>query len=169
MHDQGGLADRSDLIVRCAERVDPPLPGGREHGRERFLETGTDAGLVADLGQLIGDQIPGVGEIVQHPAHTVQRRLISPCRVERLGDVERNTDTAHQHQTIEAVWVINGEPQGDGAAETVAHQRDPLQSESIEESQQLVDPGLQSVANTHGPLGETETGHIGCVAVEPVG
>ena len=49
-------------------------------------------------------------------------RLVAPDGVEALGDREAHAHAAHQHQLVHTVGVLDGDPQGEPAAEAVADQ-----------------------------------------------
>src|SRR6218665_332388 len=61
VHDQRLVRQRADGRLGAGHRIDPALARRREHGGERCLETGPDAGPVAQLRQFVGDQRASVG------------------------------------------------------------------------------------------------------------
>src|SRR3990167_7359683 len=62
MHHQGRVGQRADRPLVAAQRLDPALARGREHGGEGFLEARADAGMVTQFGQVVTDQAAIAGE-----------------------------------------------------------------------------------------------------------
>ena len=129
LDDQGVVGHRADRLVVAGQGVDPALARGREHGGEGLLEAGAHAGLVAQLGQLVGDQRAVEGEDVEQAAHVGDRGRVAPGGVEAVGDGERGADRAHQHQLVDPLGVADGQRQGERAAERVAEEVHPLEPE----------------------------------------
>ena len=99
--------------------VDPALSRRGEHGG-KILETGPDAGAVAQLREFVVHQFAAEGENVEQLAHVVERGLVAPDGVKTRRDPEGHADAAHQHQTLDPLGMADRQRQGDGAAEGIA-------------------------------------------------
>ena len=65
MNDQRLVPDRPDVRFGARHGINPTLTRCWKHGRERFLKTGTDAGLVTQLGQFVVNQATVEGKDVE--------------------------------------------------------------------------------------------------------
>ena len=77
--------------------------------------------------------------------HVLERALEAPDVVQALGDLEVDAHAAHQHQLVDPVRVLGGDPQRDAAAEAVADQVRLLDAQGVHHAEGLVGPGVQAV------------------------
>ena len=138
MDDEGLLAQRGNVLIGGHHRVNPALSWCGEHCRVGLVETGSNAGPVPDLSKLVGDELPGEGEVVHDSAHRRDRGLVPPDCLEPLGDREGHAHGSHQGQPVHPFGVLARDVQGDGAAEAVAHQTGPFDPQGVQEPDQLV-------------------------------
>ncbi len=160
MDDQGFVGQGADIGLVAGQIVDSVLPWRREHRGERLLEARADAGLVAQLGQLVVDQGAVVGEQIEQPAHVGQRRRVAPRHFQPLGDRKGHADAAHQHQPAHALGVTDGQCQRQPAAERVADDVGLLDAEGVEHADGMLDPARLAVLSIGRTFAVAEAEHV---------
>ncbi|MPN51370.1 hypothetical protein SDC9_199013 [bioreactor metagenome] len=100
---------RTQIGLVTGQCIHPALAGRGKHGREGLLEPRLDAGLVAQPRQFVIDQPSVEGKDVEQGTHVFQRGLVTPDRLQPLGDGESQACTPHQHDATQALRMADGQ------------------------------------------------------------
>ena len=138
--------------------VHPALPRLGEHGRPRIAHRRAEAGLVAQLDQLVGDQPAVVREQADDLAHLGHPGGVAPHGVQPGGQRHGHAHRAHQHDAPNRGRPRRGQGQGDRAAHRVADDVDRAGVQRVEQGQGVLRPGRPAVGArlTGGGAAEAE-------------
>lgn len=152
----------SNILLWGAHRINPSLARSRKHRRERVREFRLNAAFVAHLGELVVHELARIGKYVEYLPHVLERGLESPHALKALGDREGHSHAAHQDQLVDTFGMLDRDPKGKRAAETIPDKTGLLNSKRIHQSNDLIRPRLHSVNDILRPFREAEPDHVRC-------